>query len=501
MPFRRLGVVVFCVGAASLGAEIAAARLLAPWFGASTIVWANTIATVLVALSVGYWLGGRLADRDPRPAGLSRLVLAASILLAAVPFLSGPFLRASADALDSVSPGGFAGSLVAVLALVAVPVLLLGTVSPYAVRLAVTSVEEAGRVTGRLYAISTAGSLVGTFLSALVLIPLAGTRRTFLAFALVLAVVGVAGLGRRVLVLVPLALAGLVALPVGGVKAADTGAGRVIWERETEYQYARVVEEPSGRRRLELNEGHAVHSVYAPGRWLTGDYWDDLLVAPAAALGRLPRRVAILGDAGGTTARALAHFSPRTQVDGVEIDPELNAVARQLFGLRPGPRLRLHAADARTYLRHAPDGGFDAILVDAYRQPYIPFHLVTREFFALAREKLAPGGVVVVNVGHPDDSDRLEKVLTATLRSEFPTVLRDPAQPTNTQLVATAAVRAGGARLRTAALPGPLRSLAAVAAARLAPGLGGGEVYTDDHAPVEWLIDSSLLRYAAHGGR
>jgi predicted membrane-bound spermidine synthase len=186
--------IVFVVGAASLGAEIAAARLLAPYFGASTVVWANTIATVLVALAAGYWLGGRLADRKPTRRGLCLLVLVASALLALVPFVSEPFLDASVDAL---SADEFAGSLIGLLTLVAVPVLLLGSVAPYAVRLSVRRVEESGRVAGRLYAISTVGSLVGVFASALALIPLVGTRRTFVAFALALALVALAGLRRR----------------------------------------------------------------------------------------------------------------------------------------------------------------------------------------------------------------------------------------------------------------------------------------------------------------
>src|SRR5215203_6157125 len=194
---RRIEALAAVVGAASLGAEIAAARLLAPWFGASTIIWANTIATVLVALSAGYWVGGRLADREPTLAGLSKVVLGAAGLLALVPFVAGPFLRISVEALDRVEAGAFAGSLLAVLVLVATPVLLLGAVAPYAIRLSVRTVEEAGRVAGRLYAISTLGSLAGVFLAALVLIPLVGTRRTFLAFALSLALVAVPALGRR----------------------------------------------------------------------------------------------------------------------------------------------------------------------------------------------------------------------------------------------------------------------------------------------------------------
>jgi len=189
-----LALVVAVVGASTLGAEIAAARLMAPYFGASTVVWANTIATVLVALSIGYWFGGRLADRDPTARGLSRLVLISAVLLALVPFVSGPFLSTSADALDSVQAGAFSGSLLGNLVLIAVPVILLGAVTPYAIRLSVGTVEEAGRVSGRLYAISTLGSLAGVFLSALVLIPFAGTRLTFVAFALALALTAAAGL-------------------------------------------------------------------------------------------------------------------------------------------------------------------------------------------------------------------------------------------------------------------------------------------------------------------
>ena len=168
---RVILAMVFVVGAASLGTEIAAARLLAPWFGASTVIWANTIATVLVALSAGYWLGGRIADRGATLPGLSRLILIAAVLLAVVPFVAGPFLRTSVDAFDSLSVGAFAGSLVAVLVLIAVPVGVLGTVAPYAMRLSVSAVEEAGRVSGRLYAASTLGSLGGVFLAALLRVP------------------------------------------------------------------------------------------------------------------------------------------------------------------------------------------------------------------------------------------------------------------------------------------------------------------------------------------
>src|SRR5215207_4598379 len=198
---------VFVVGTGSLGAEIAAVRLLAPYFGASTIVWANTIGIVLVALSAGYWYGGRLADRNPTREGLYRIVLLSGLLLAAVPFASDPLLGFAVDALDSISAGAFVGSLLAVTVLIATPILVSGAVAPYALRLAVGGVEEAGTVSGRLYAISTVGSLLGTFSSALLFIPLIGTRRTFLVFGLVLVVIAAIGLARARYAVAPLALA------------------------------------------------------------------------------------------------------------------------------------------------------------------------------------------------------------------------------------------------------------------------------------------------------
>jgi spermidine synthase len=500
LPEPPLALVVFTVGFSILGAEIAAARLLAPYFGASTIVWANTIGIVLVALSIGYWYGGRLADRNATRAGLYRIVLLSGLLLALVPFAARPFLGAAVDALDSISAGAFVGSLLGVTVLVAVPILVSGAVAPYALRLAVADVEQAGTVSGRLYAISTVGSLLGTFSSALLFIPLIGTRRTFLVFGLVLVVLAAIGLARSRYALAPLALAVLLALPVGAVKARTAPGARVIDEADTEYQYARVVQDADGTRTLELNEGQAVHSLRRPGSYLTGDYWDEMLVLPFAAATRPPRSIAILGNAAGTTARAYGHFFPRTRVDAVEIDGELTAIGRRYFDLR-GPRLHTHVADARPFLRRTSER-YDAIVVDAYRQPYIPFYLATREFFALARRRLRAGGVVLVNVGHPRSSDRLEQVLSATLGAVFGTVLRDPSQPTNTVLLATRDA-ASGARLRSsiATLPALLRPVALLAATRLATRLRGGRVYTDDVAPVEWLVDSSIVHVAAEGER
>ncbi|MCO5315085.1 MAG: fused MFS/spermidine synthase [Solirubrobacterales bacterium] len=489
---RYLYLLVFATGALTMGTEIAGARLLAPYFGDSTIVWANTIAVVLVALSTGYWLGGRLADRHPDLGYLCRVVLAGAALIALVPFLARPFLGASVEAFDRVSIGGFAGSLIGVLVLLAVPVMVMGTVSPWAVRIGMDRVESSGQVAGRLYAISTAGSLVGTMVSALVTIPLLGTQRTFLLFALVVALVAVAGAGWRWMA-VPASVAVLAVLPVGTIKAA--GPGRVLYETETPHQYARVVETADGERRLELNEGQAIHSIYRPGSYLVGGYWDESLVLPFTTLKRPPARVAILGNAGGTIARSFGHFFPRSRVDGVEIDAKLTELGRRYFDLG-NPRMRVFDEDARPWLRRS-EPGYDVIIVDTYRQPYIPFYMATREFFDLVRDRLSPDGVVLINVGHPEGSNALERTLTRTMSTALPAVKRDPVTSTNTMLIGGRTTISPARLARSASgLPAGLRPVARAAAARLEPGFRGGSIWTDDRAPVEWMVDLSLLEYA-----
>ncbi|MFM9044080.1 MAG: spermidine synthase [bacterium] len=492
---RFLYLLAFVVGLSTLGAEIAAARLIAPYFGASTIIWANTIGVVLVSLSVGYWLGGRVADRHPHLRGLWWIIAAAAVLVAVVPIVAKPIFEVSVGALDQIEAGAFIGSLLGVLLLIAVPVILLGACSPYAVRLAVPDVDHTGSVAGRLSAVSTVGSLLGTMLAALVTIPFLGTRLSFLLFAALLGVVAAIGLGWRYIAL-PVGIGLLALLPAGQVKAEGPGE-RVLWDGETELQYARVVAEPDGDRRLELNEGVAQHSVWRPATFVTDNVWDAYITFPFAARDDVPRKVAILGNAAGTVQRTLGHFYPGIEVDGVELDPELTELGERYFDLRLDRNLRVHHADARPWLRGS-NGGFDVIMVDAYRQPYIPFYLTTREFFEMARSRLAPGGSVIVNIGHPVGNDELEKVVGRTMAEVFPTVIRNPVNDWSTLLLGTVGP-ASASRLRKNRdlLPPEFRNLAAIEAVRIGPRLPGGEVYTDDRAPVEWLIDRSIIGYAS----
>jgi len=155
----------------------------------------------------------------------------------------------------------------------------------------------------------------------------------------------------------------------------------------------------------------------------------------------------------------------------------------------------LITADARPFLR-STRRRYDAIFIDAYRQPYVPFYLATREFFALARSRLTARGAVVINVGHPERSNTLERALSATMRAAFPAVARDPIAPTNTLLIAGSSTSPARLARPANTLPATLNPLATAVARRLAPSLRGGTILTDDRAPVEWLIDRSIIQYA-----
>jgi spermidine synthase len=491
----RLGATVIIAGAATLSTEICASRLLAPFFGSSTVVWANVIGLILVYLAVGYWVGGRIADRHPRPVLLGRIVLAAALAIAVVPFVARPFLDATVSELDTASLGAAVGSFFAALALFAVPVTLLGTVSPFAVRLALPSVETAGTVAGRLYGLSTIGSIAGTFAAAIVAIPAVGTQRTLVATAALVALAGALFLGRR-WQLVTVGLAALLAVPPGAVKAAHG----VLFETESQYQYVDIRQRDDGSRVLELNEGVVANSVWYPHSVLTGGEWDMFLVVPPL-VARPVRRVLVLGNAGGTTARALAALYPGVRIDGVELDPKVTDAARRFLGLGRIPRLHVVTADARAYLR-STRARYDLIAIDTYRQPYIPFQVTTREFFALVRSHLRPGGAVALNVARVPGDDGLVDAIAATVRRSFGQAWRWDALQFNTLVLAfQRPVTRPELIRRVGRVPRPLRSLVPLFRREIAAAGFHGEVLTDDRAPVEWLSDRAIVSYVAHGGR
>ncbi|MBA3717881.1 MAG: fused MFS/spermidine synthase [Actinobacteria bacterium] len=484
---------VFTAGIGAMATEISASRLLAPYYGSSTAVWANIIGLVLASLSLGYWLGGRLADRRPSRRLLGALVLTAAVGIAATPFVARPFLDLVVGGVDGASAGVVVGSFFGSLVLFAPTVTLLGMVTPFAIRLGIEDVSTAGSTAGRIFALSTAGSLLGTFLPALVTIPLLGTQRTLIGAAVLIAAGASLLLGPR-WVAAAGALAALLAIPPGTVKAVPG----LIFEEESPYQYIQVVER-DGVRFLYMNEGIAKHSIWRPDTVLTGGEWDMFLAVPPL-VGRPVRRIAILGNAGGTTARAFGVFYPEAQIDGVELDPEVTAVGRRFFGLGDNPRLRVFTADARPFLR-STRARYDLIFVDAYRQPYVPFYLATREFFRLAREHLRPGGAIALNVATVPGDVRLAQGISGTLAAEFPQVVTWQALRFNQLVIGLSApTRTAVLARRLARAPDRLSALAGLLGRQMRPAARSSTPWTDDRAPVEWITDRMIVKYAAENG-
>ncbi|MGZ3611311.1 MAG: spermidine synthase [Ktedonobacteraceae bacterium] len=508
---------VFIAGACSLAVELSASRLLAPYFGTSLFVWANLIGLILLYLTIGYYLGGRLADRYPRPEVLYTLTIIAAFLISLIPFLSKPILQWSQSSFASYSVGVFYGSLLSVILLFAVPMILLGCVSPFAIRLRIERLGKSGRTAGQLYAISTAGSILGTFLPVLYLIPTIGTYRTFFTIAVALLLVSIVGLAstrfdvpgsrrRRinssllpVLLLIPMVLSVLTIQ--GPIKAADgsNGAGVLITERESVYNYIQVVK-VGDETQLILNEGVGIHSIYNPNSILTGGPWDYFMIAPY--FNNLPftqnqvRKVAIIGLGGGTAVREFSAAYGPIPIDGVEIDNTIVNMGREYFHMNE-PNLHVVLQDGRYFLQTSSQK-FDVVAIDAYQQPYVPFQLTTKEFFQEVRNHLSPTGVTVINAGRTNSDFRLVNALAQTMHSVFPNVyIIDTARFTNSMVIGTnSPTSLNNFMINTGNLTNPL--LQNVARESILYGNIREEhsrtvYFTDDRAPVEQLIDQIIL--------
>ncbi len=501
-----LWLAVFIAGMATLGIEISASRLLGNVFGSSNLVWANIIGLILVYLAVGYFLGGRWADRSPYPDHFYRLLAWGAFTAGLIPVAARPVLRQAAAAVERLDAAVMLGSFLAVLVLFSLPVTLLACVSPFAIRLAIRGREEAGRVSGRVYALSTLGSILGTFLPVLVLIPWLGTARTFLLFSLVLllvALIGLATVDRRAALRylwMPAAVLALGWLTLSGPFKRSLGQ---IYETESAYNYIQVIER-DGVRYLMLNEGQAIHSVYLPQGGATYGTWDYFLVAPyfnPPPVGlEAVRRVGIVGLAAGTIARQYTEVFGPVPIDGWEIDPKILEIGRVYFDMTE-PNLNAFAADGRWGLRRSPYR-YTVIALDAYRPPYIPWHLTTREFFEEVRAHLEPEGVVAINVGRTPEDRRLIEAMVGTVGAVFPSVhVVDVPGTFNTMVYATNRpttsqnLRRNLEALQAQGAPPLLLDTLARAAANLQPTPEAEMVFTDDWAPVERLVDSIVLRF------
>jgi len=503
---------VFVSGMTSMAAEFGAARLLGNIFGTSNPVWAVIIGLILVYLTLGYFLGGRWADRSPHAATMYAILAWGAFTLAVVPYVSDPVLRMAANAFDNLQIGLLAGSFLGVLVLFIVPVTLLGMISPFAIRLSLEDRARAGNTAGTIYGISTLGSFLGTFLPTLLLIPTIGTTRTFLAFSSVLLVVALVGLGRsagwRKLLPYLLMLIAVVLLALFGGRGGIKNTSGQIYESESAYNYIQVLEF-NGTRYLRLNEGQGIHSEYNPGTLEYGGPWQQFLVGPFFYPGAQPEqvsRIAILGLAAGTTARQAAAVFPNVTIDGFEIDPRIVQVGRTYFGMDL-KNLNVIIQDARWGLATSPYK-YDLICVDAYRPPYIPPHLTTQEFFQIVASHLNPQGVLVINVGRAPGDRRLIDGLATTIRTIFPSIyVMDIPNTFNSMLYATlqpttsqdlqanlvALYQRGGVH------PLLLDSMA-LTLANLQPPPATTTVFTDDLAPIEWITNNMILNFLLNGG-
>jgi len=501
---KWLYITVFVSGMTSLAVELAASRLIEPYFGTSNLVWASIIGLILLYLTAGYALGGRWADRSPKSETLYSILAWAAFAVGLVPFVARPVLLVASRGFADFDAGLLAGSFGAVLVLFSVPVTLLGCVSPFAIRLAVSDVATSGSAAGRIYAISTAGSFLGTFLPVLVTIPNIGTRNTFLLFAFILLAVALIGLGRRAVIylwMLPVLIALAVMLRAQVVKPFE-GA---IYESESAYNYIQVVER-DGVRYLLLNEGQGVHSVYDPKNLRTFGTWDYFLIAPyfnpPPYLPSQVKRVAVIGLAAGTIARQYTAVYGPLAMDGIEIDGRIVQAGRDYFDMNE-PNLNVIVSDGRYALAHST-AHYDVIGIDAYRLPYIPWYLTTREFFLLAREHLTDEGVVVVNVGHTEDDYRMVEAMAATLQDVFPSV-HVVNLPGTFNAILYATVKPSTPDNLRANLPGlaqpVLREVATDALNNLRPTTAGATVFTDDKAPVEQMTNAIVLRFLTQAAR
>ncbi|HEX4208105.1 MAG TPA: fused MFS/spermidine synthase [Ktedonobacteraceae bacterium] len=490
---------VFVSGMTSLALEMCASHLLAAYFGTSLYIWAVLIGLILIYLTVGYFVGGRLADRYPSTRVLCVVTSLAGLATCIIPFVSQPILGWSVAAMAQISVGIFATSLIGSALLFAIPVILLGLVSPFAIRLATKDIGASGRISGSLYAISTFGSILGAFLPVLWLIPTFGVRRTLLIFGALLFAASLWGLRPRWRPAFAIALI-LLVLPLGPLKNIPY----LKYEKESAYNYIQVTQQPDGTRDLILNEGQAIHSVYYPdpNHILTGWYWDYFLAAPYFNPGFTPQklhRVGIIGLAGGTVAHQFTQVYGPVPIDGVEIDPDIIKAGQKYFGMTE-PNLHIHAEDGRMFIATTHEK-YDVMAIDAFQQPYIPFQLTTKEFFQQIRDHLSPTGTVVLNTAHTTHDYRLIQAFVNTMSQVFPSVYTFNVPGTfNTEVIATMQptnTATFESNLEHSAHNSVMSQVASevIPVVQPAHAQKNGLVFTDNRAPIEAITDQLLLNY------
>ena len=415
-----LYIVVFISGAVLMGLEIVGSRVLAPHFGSSIFVWGSLISVVMAALSLGYYWGGWLSERQPSYERLLMLLLIPGVLIFFLPFVY-PTLNEWIAGFDF---GNRLNPLIASAIYFLPPGVFLGTVSPYAIRLAATTLQSVGSTAGTLYAVSTCGSIFGTLLTAFYLIPVMGVRNIIHALGITLACLSLLvvplvrlrsfAVGRAV---TALSVIGSMALPWPSVAWARI---KSLLEKDTFYHRIRIEEDEEARymyfdrtlqSAMNLNDPTALRLIYSRYTSL------------AFAFRPEAKRMLLIGLGGGSIPKKLQKEFPSLEIDVVEIDPEVIQMAKNHFNVRESRTLRLHAQDGRLFLNRTSIQ-YDIIMIDAYYKDAIPFHLATKEFFELAQRKLTPNGIIVANLisAVTGPSGRIARAFIKTQRPLFPQI-------------------------------------------------------------------------------
>ncbi|MEI6478473.1 MAG: fused MFS/spermidine synthase [bacterium] len=420
-----LEILVFLVGAAGMILELDGSRVLSPYLGTTIVVWSSLIGIILGSLSLGYWLGGRLADRRPSYQVLASLLLVSGILVACIPYIQGSLFTLATAATQSL----YIRSVVVCLVLFAPATVLLGMVSPYAVKLKMETLKYTGSTVGNLYAISTLGSITGTFLAGFFLIEYLRTTTVLLLVAAILLAASLLAVGftRRSLPLqTGLALilvAGLVIFRVHDLVLAQQGF------IDTDSQYSRIwiysgyfPGQTEEARFMQIGNEFS-SAMYLNGDKLTFPYTNyyrlDSTLNPAIAQGR----GLMLGGAAYSYPKDFLTHYPEAKMDVVEIDPKVTELAKQYFNLKDSDRLNIFHADARTYLNETTQT-YDVIYGDAFRSMSVPYQLTTQEAVQRMYDRLTPKGVVILNVISAINGPKSQffQAEYATYKSVFPQV-------------------------------------------------------------------------------
>jgi len=414
VPGWQLKLLVFVSGAVLMGLEMAGSRILASHFGSSIYVWGSIISVFLAALSGGYFAGGLVADRKPSFFLLNVLVLLAGCWLLILPLYDNLICRG----IRSANLGSRLEPLLATTILFGGPSLLMGMVSPFAIRLSASVIDRIGNTAGRLYALSTLGSIVGTLVTAFWLIPMIGVHTIFKSLGITLIVIAIIGLpkSRAALVTaVPLLLVVLSALVITPAAFISLRADQhVRFEADSAYHHILVVDEGVNSRWLRFNN-HVQSIINLSPPYDSNTYINSFELArifkPKLA------RVLFIGGGGAIGPRKFITQYPDVKVDLVEIDPVVVDVSRDYFHLAPDQRLNVYVEDGRRFVRRAT-GRYDVVILDAFTVGgQIPFHLTTQEFMREIRDILEPDGVFLANI-----TSALEGPRSRILRSEYKTV-------------------------------------------------------------------------------